>query len=105
MRAYLNVATLALLLIACSGGGGGGYHPRDLAERGDGGDPEDLAGPPRDFAQITVDFAQPPDLAPVATCNDNLRNGSETDIDCGGGTCPKCSDFRACLFASDCVSG
>ena len=26
--------------------------------------------------------------APLPTCTDNKQNGSETDIDCGGGTCP-----------------
>jgi hypothetical protein len=105
MRAYFNVAALAVLLIACSGGGGGGGRRFDLSQAGDGGDPEDLAGPPRDLAESTLDFAQPPDLAPVASCNDGLKNGKESDTDCGGGTCPKCQDFRGCLFASDCLSG
>ena len=29
-----------------------------------------------------------PDLAP--TCTDGVKNGDETDIDCGGGTCEAC---------------
>ncbi len=32
-------------------------------------------------------------------------NGKETDIDCGGGTCPKCVDARMCKVKTDCVSG
>jgi hypothetical protein len=36
-------------------------------------------------------------------CMDGLRDGDETDIDCGG-TCPPCSATRDCLTDSDCVS-
>jgi hypothetical protein len=37
-------------------------------------------------------------------CTDSLRNGDETDIDCGGG-CPKCKDSKHCAKAADCLSG
>ena len=40
-----------------------------------------------------------------ATCHDGKQNGHETDIDCGGGTCPRCGDGKACHVANDCVSG
>lgn len=40
---------------------------------------------------------------PPPSCIDNLKNGSETDIDCGG-SCPKCPDGDACLIDSDCQS-
>ncbi len=40
-----------------------------------------------------------------AICADKVRNGEETDIDCGGnGNCPRCDVMRACLNGSDCVS-
>jgi hypothetical protein len=39
------------------------------------------------------------------TCTDGVDNGGETDVDCGGGSCPKCPDNRACAAPSDCVSG
>jgi hypothetical protein len=42
---------------------------------------------------------------PIPQCNDGLKNGNETDVDCGGGTCAKCSDGKLCLQASDCQSG
>ena len=43
-------------------------------------------------------------LAQPANCMDNVKNGNETDIDCGGGMCAKCVDGKACKAASDCVS-
>src|SRR5262249_40338049 len=42
---------------------------------------------------------------PAATCRDGRRNGAETDVDCGGGTCPRCQDGKTCRVANDCVSG
>ena len=45
-----------------------------------------------------IHFCQAP------TCTDNVMNGNETDVDCGGGTCPKCDDFEKCWLDSDCVS-
>ena len=38
-------------------------------------------------------------------CDDGLRNGSETDIDCGGSDCPKCVIGMACRQDSDCAYG
>jgi hypothetical protein len=35
---------------------------------------------------------------------DLVKNGAETDVDCGGGTCPKCSAGKMCLANADCVS-
>ena len=45
-----------------------------------------------------------PDL-PAPTCSDKLKNGAETDIDCGGGTCPKCGTAKACKACTDCSNG
>jgi len=41
----------------------------------------------------------------VSTCTDKVKNGKETDVDCGGGTCPKCEDNKSCTKASHCLSG
>ncbi len=41
----------------------------------------------------------------VPTCSDGAKNGNETDLNCGGGTCAMCADLKACLAASDCTSG
>lgn len=42
---------------------------------------------------------------PPPTCTDAAKNGSETDVDCGGATCPKCGLGGKCTAASDCASG
>jgi alpha-tubulin suppressor-like RCC1 family protein len=39
------------------------------------------------------------------SCVDGQKNGSETDIDCGGATCGKCSLGQVCSVAGDCASG
>ncbi|MEM9693356.1 MAG: hypothetical protein AAGA56_12480 [Myxococcota bacterium] len=40
-----------------------------------------------------------------SSCGDGVRNGNETDVDCGGDTCPPCSNGLACEVGSDCISG
>ncbi|MCB9867668.1 MAG: hypothetical protein H6816_13665 [Phycisphaerales bacterium] len=57
-----------------------------------------------DFAVFAANLTGP--LAPVscASCTDGNLNGSETDVDCGGGTCPACSNGFNCLAGSDCIS-
>lgn len=42
--------------------------------------------------------------SPAPTCTDGIKNGFETDVDCGGPFCPKCANFRGCLTNSDCLS-
>ena len=37
------------------------------------------------------------------TCRDGVKNGSETDVDCGG-SCRRCTDGRICLDRDDCAS-
>ncbi len=38
-------------------------------------------------------------------CLDHHKDGDETDIDCGGGSCAKCPGFGWCALDSDCQSG
>ncbi len=38
-------------------------------------------------------------------CADTLKNGSETDIDCGGTVCSQCATGKNCNAGSDCISG
>jgi len=38
------------------------------------------------------------------SCTDRVKDGSETDVDCGG-SCPPCGDFKTCNSPSDCESG
>jgi hypothetical protein len=37
------------------------------------------------------------------TCIDGVKDGAETDVDCGGGTCAPCGDGKACNTSADCV--
>jgi uncharacterized delta-60 repeat protein len=39
------------------------------------------------------------------TCNDNVKNGAETDVDCGGATCASCAVAKQCGQHADCASG
>jgi hypothetical protein len=36
---------------------------------------------------------------------DGVKNGDETDVDCGGSKAPACADGKACIAKSDCTSG
>jgi len=47
----------------------------------------------------------PADNPPAPTCTDGVKNGAETDVDCGGGTCPACANGKTCLAGTDCASG
>lgn len=41
----------------------------------------------------------------AASCSDGVKNGAETAIDCGGGTCAACAAGKSCAVGSDCSSG
>ncbi|CAF1576405.1 unnamed protein product, partial [Adineta ricciae] len=41
---------------------------------------------------------------PDSTCCDGIKNGMETDVDCGGSTCKQCADNMHCLTKTDCSS-
>jgi formylglycine-generating enzyme required for sulfatase activity len=38
-------------------------------------------------------------------CNDGVKNGKETDVDCGGSTCNACAVGKVCQVGGDCGSG
>ena len=74
--------------------------------------PEPVAvdGPDATPVDAGVDTAvvdsSPKDVADSRTpsCSDGVRNGSETDIDCGG-DCSGCGDGLGCTKANDCKAG
>lgn len=47
---------------------------------------------------------QPPTTPPGPTCTDGVKNGDESDVDCGG-TCPRCATSKICRRDGDCLSG
>lgn len=61
-----------------------------IASDGSGGDPTHVA-----LSGRTGD----------ATCGDGLRNGTESDLDCGGAACPGCPTGGRCVGADDCGAG
>jgi len=38
------------------------------------------------------------------SCSNGIKDGTETDVDCGGNQCPKCGDGKMCQLPSDCQS-
>jgi hypothetical protein len=40
---------------------------------------------------------------PPPTCSDNVKNGSESDVDCGG-SCPRCGKGQHCTSLDDCAT-
>jgi hypothetical protein len=49
-----------------------------------------------DFTTKTCDSTQ---------CSDGIKDGAETDVDCGGGTCPACAQGKGCKTDGDCLTG
>lgn len=43
-------------------------------------------------------------LEPAADCRDRVLNGMETDVDCGGSSCPACEATERCAVGDDCSS-
>lgn len=45
----------------------------------------------------------PPPPPPPPPCANGIKDGSESDVDCGG-TCPRCVNGQTCTSRDDCVS-
>ena len=91
MKRSLHLFTL-VLFAACSS------NPMGTADL--------TTGPQPDLHEIITppDLTALPDLTP-ATCTDGARNGTETDVDCGGGACSRCGDGLHCAMPTDCAAG
>lgn len=70
-----------------------------------------LAGEEDDSVSLAFRFHASPcfegrcsTATPEVTCRDRVRDGFETDVDCGG-TCQACAAGKACGVAADCQSG
>lgn len=59
--------------------------------------------PPRPGSPPTSPPPIPPP-PPGPSCADGIKNGTETDVDCGG-SCQRCGTARICLRDADCLSG
>ena len=59
-----------------------------------------------DCTSSAASFCNPTSHTCVApTCSDTFKDGSETDVDCGGGTCSTCGIGKTCGVPADCTSG
>jgi MYXO-CTERM domain-containing protein len=45
-----------------------------------------------------------PAVCSAASCSDGVKNGDETDVDCGGATCNRCDESKGCSVNTDCLS-
>ena len=43
--------------------------------------------------------------AAAATCSNSIKDAKETDVDCGGPSCPRCAIGKKCLATADCKAG
>ena len=50
------------------------------------------------------DTQSPETTGPAESCDDNLLNQDETDVDCGGMLCSPCAEGLDCLSDSDCAT-
>ena len=77
-----------------------------------GDTPVDMGDTPIDMGGDTADMGDTPDMGegvdmftPAPTCDDGLRNGDETGVDCGGETCElRCPEGAMCSISADCAS-
>ena len=97
---WLCMVVAAAMLFACGGdsgsGGGGGS-----TDAGGGSDASKVV----DAGSKVVDSGTTTDAGKAASCSDGVKNQDETDVDCGGSTCQKCANGKACKAAADCMSG
>ena len=66
------------------------------------------AGPtsdPSTTEPVTTSDGTEPTTEPPPSCDNAVKDGAETDVDCGGGTCPLCQVDQTCLANGDCASG
>jgi hypothetical protein len=57
---------------------------------------------PRLDASPDVRAADAATDATTSLCTDQKKNGTETDVDCGGSACPKCNPGLSCAVDADC---
>src|SRR5262245_15440204 len=70
-----------------------------------------LRGTDCTFGQCLNNVCLSPQLAdlvtwdsPLSGCSNAVQDGTETDVDCGGATCPTCGIGRRCQGPPDCQS-
>src|SRR5262245_46599001 len=73
----------------------------DLCGTGAASQPPAPAGTPCQGDRVCDDVGE----CVPAHCINEMVDGDETDIDCGGTACPQCGNGLMCHQAADCTSG
>src|SRR4051794_16471710 len=110
-----TLAFIAFTALGCvdSGSGRFVYPNRDAAMASDAAPLVDGGAALDLLADLAAVDGAAPDLAVVdaapdlgkAQCLDGVKDGDETDVDCGGLSCAKCAANKGCLRGTDCSSG
>ncbi|HEY8926157.1 MAG TPA: hypothetical protein VIU64_17360, partial [Polyangia bacterium] len=107
------LVALAVALAAVSGcvGKSGAVYSRpgtDPSQNPDAAPGADAPGPPDgvlpDLPGIDLPLGGP-DVPAGSPCANNVLDGTETDIDCGGAACGPCANGKRCALATDCAGG
>jgi hypothetical protein len=86
----------------------------DASEAGDGSAEADAADAPETCVALTCALlattcgSKSDGCGATLNCNDGVKDGTETDVDCGGGatSCAnRCGNGKTCLIDGDCTSG
>ncbi len=107
----------SLVVVACSSKGGSSDETDTPAVTGTPttpsgvGDPAPVDLPKTDDGGACVDGATcasgicTDSVCAAPSPTDGVKNGDESDVDCGGATAPKCNPKQACNTGDDCSSG
>ncbi len=109
---FLHFST-CLTLFLCLGACGdddvtpvdGGSNDSGPVDGGPGDSGPSDSGPDAEPGDAGPDATDSGPDAPGPSCTDGVLNGDESDVDCGGGTCPACSAGDDCTAGADCESG
>jgi hypothetical protein len=101
MSRYLPECCWLLLVVSCGAQSPGGL--QNPASVGDEASTPNGVGVPTPEPPRPPE-PPPPPPSPGPSCHDKVKNGSEPDVDCGGGTCRLCENGKVCNARSDCQS-
>jgi hypothetical protein len=93
--AFAFISLMTAAMSACSSDSA----PQEGAPTTDG----DVAEGSSDGSSSNNPEGGPASDAPVTSCTDGIKNGDESDVDCGG-DCSPCQLNKACRAHSDCAS-
>ena len=53
---------------------------------------------------VVADDDACPSSSGTSRCSNNVIDGDETDVDCGGAVCARCAETKSCQSGADCAS-